>query len=257
MNKWPGFLAETLLMLASSRSRQHNSGIIYIQKGHLSPNLPLERGFLFVVERTFLLFSENPLTNRPGCDILYVKDDGGVYHRHVRFIPLHLRISNFGILKKGIKTMQVPAKNRSPTYQKISLTKTQQSFFRATDAVASLSNHNQAKLGCVLVDKHRIVSSGHNSSTRCSPLQKQMDTARFGFPDKHRGPVHAETACLLPLIRQGYDMSRSDLYIVRRHKNGSLALSRPCPGCMSLLRANGVRRVFFSVEGGFAVERVG
>ena len=133
---------------------------------------------------------------------------------------------------------------------------TQRGFFRAADAVASLSDHKQTKLGCVLVDKHRIVSSGHNSSTRCSPLQKQMDTARFGNPDRRRGPVHAETAYLLPLIRQGYDMSRSDLYIVRRHKDGSLALSRPCPGCMSLLRANGVRRVFFSVEDGYSVERI-
>ena len=152
--------------------------------------------------------------------------------------------------------MQAQTKNRSPTYQKISPTKKQQSFFRVADAVASLSDHKQTKLGCVLVDKHRIISSGHNSSTRCSPLQKQMDTARFGFPDQHKGLVHAETACLLPLIRQGYDMSRSDLYIVRRHRNGSLALSRPCPGCMSLLRANGVRRVFFSVEGGFSEERI-
>ena len=136
------------------------------------------------------------------------------------------------------------------------LSRAQKRFFRVADAVASLSDHKQTKLGCVLVDKHRIVSSGHNSSTRCSPLQKQMDTARFGNPDKHRGPVHAETACLLPLIRQGYDMSRSDLYIVRRHRNGSLAISRPCPGCMSLLRASGVRRVFFSVEGGFSEERI-
>ena len=152
--------------------------------------------------------------------------------------------------------MQAQTKNRSPTYQKISPTKKQQSFFRVADAVASLSDHKQTKLGCVLVDKHRIISSGHNSSTRCSPLQKQMDTARFGFPDQHKGLVHAETACLLPLIRHGYDMSRSDLYIIRRHRNGSLALSKPCPGCMSLLRANGVRRVFFSVEGGFSEERI-
>ena len=147
-------------------------------------------------------------------------------------------------------------KNRSPTYETISPTKTQQSFFRAADAVSALSNHKQTHLGCILVDKHRIISSGYNSSTRCSPLQKQIDVARFGDPDKHKGPVHAETACLLPLIRQGYDMTRSDLYIIRRHKNGSLALSRPCPGCMSLLRANGVRRVFFSVEDGYSVERL-
>ena len=99
----------------------------------------------------------------------------------------------------------------------------QRGFFRAADAVSSLSNHNQSKLGCVLVDKHRIISSGHNSSARYSPLQKKMDVSRFGSPDQYKGLVHAETSCLLPLIRQGYDMSRSDLYIVRRHKNGSLS----------------------------------
>ena len=158
--------------------------------------------------------------------------------------------------KKGTKNMSPLTKNRSPTYENISPTKTQQSFFKAADAVLSLSDHSFAKLGCVLVDKHRIVSSGHNSSTRCSPLQKKMDVSRFGNPDQHKGPVHAETSCLLPLIRQGYDMTRSDLYIVRRHKNGSLALSRPCPGCMSLLRANGVRRVFFSVENGYSMEKI-
>lgn len=132
----------------------------------------------------------------------------------------------------------------------------QKGFFRAADAVASLSDHNQTKLGCVLVDKHRIVSSGHNSSTRCSPLQKQMDTARFGPSDKHKGPVHAETDCLLPLIRQDIDISGSDIYLSRRHRDGSLALSRPCPGCMSLLRAVGVKRAYFSVEGGYAMERI-
>lgn len=132
----------------------------------------------------------------------------------------------------------------------------QRALFQAADAVASLSDHRQAKLGCILVSGHRILSSGHNSSTRCSSFQKQMDTARFGFPDQHKGTVHAETACLLPFIRQGIDVSGSDIYLSRRHRDGSLALSRPCPGCMSLLRAVGVKRAYFSVEGGYAMERI-
>ena len=93
--------------------------------------------------------------------------------------------------------------SRMTTSPILHLSRAQRGFFRAADAVASLSDHNRAKLGCVLVDKHRIISSGHNSSTRCSPLQKQIDTARFGFSDKHKGPVHAETSCLLrPVYRQ-------------------------------------------------------
>ena len=157
-------------------------------------------------------------------------------------------------VKNAENCLNVSDKNSA--FSSLIPSRSQRSFFRAAEVVSSLSDHPRFHLGCVLIDGHRIISSGYNSFTKCSPLQKKMDMSRFGSPDQHKGPVHAETACLLPLIRQGYDMSRSDLYIVRHHKDGSLALSRPCPGCMSLLRANGVRRVFFSVEGDYSVERV-
>ena len=157
-------------------------------------------------------------------------------------------------VKNAENCLNVSDKNSA--FSSLITSRSQQSFFRAAEAVSSLSDHPRFRLGCVLIDGRRIISSGYNSFTKCSPLQKKMDVSRFGSPDQHKGPVHAETACLLPLIRQGYDMSRSDLYIVRRHRNGSLAISRPCPGCMSLLRASGVRRVFFSVEGGFSEERI-
>ena len=137
-----------------------------------------------------------------------------------------------------------------------SFSKTQLAFFRAADSVRVLSNHPSAQLGCVIVDKHRIISSGYNSITKCSPIQRDIDIKRFGNPDMHKGPVHAETHCLLPRIKQNYDLSRADLYIVRRHKNGKLAMSHPCPGCMSLLRANGVRNIYFSTEGGYSKEKV-
>lgn len=146
--------------------------------------------------------------------------------------------------------------NRPPTYNPILPSRTQQAFFRAADSISKLSDHPQTHLGCVLIDKHRIVSSGYNSFTKCSPVQKRLDIERFGNSDQHRGPVHAEVSCLLPLIRQNYNMVGSDLYIVRRHKNGILAISRPCPGCMSLLRANGVKRVFFSIENGYSMEYI-
>ena len=151
--------------------------------------------------------------------------------------------------------VNLPIYNKTPTYKPLpQLTRRQRSFFESAKAASLLSDHPQFHLGCVIVDGSRIISSGCNSITRCSPIQQKLDHNRFG--GEHKGVCHAETACLLPFIRQGYDMSRSDLYIVRRHRNGSLAISRPCPGCMSLLRASGVRRVFFSVEGGFSEERI-
>lgn len=133
-------------------------------------------------------------------------------------------------------------------------TKKQMSYFNASLAISEQSNHQHSKHGCVVVDKHRIISSGANSITRCSPIQRSIDYKRFG--GEHRGVVHAETCAMLPLIKQGYDMSGCDVYVSRRHKNGSLAMSRPCSGCMSLLTACGVRRVFYTVENGYASEKI-
>lgn len=161
------------------------------------------------------------------------------------------------IFHNASKTLCVERGGSYPTnYIPLCPSRAQRALFQAADAVSSLSDHQQNRVGCVLVSGHRIISSGHNSSTRCSPLQKKMDIVRFGSSDRHKGPVHAETDCLLPLVRQDIDISGSDIYLSRRHRNGSLALSRPCPGCMSLLRAVGVKRAYFSVEGGYAMERI-
>lgn len=161
------------------------------------------------------------------------------------------------IFHNASKTLSIERDGSYPTnYTLLCPSRAQRALFQAADAVSSLSDHHQNRVGCVLVSGHRILSSGHNSITRCSPFQKQMDIVRFGNSDRHKGPVHAETDCLLPLIRQGIDISGSDIYLSRRHRNGSLGLSRPCPGCMSLLRAVGVKRAYFSVEGGYAMERI-
>ncbi len=151
--------------------------------------------------------------------------------------------------------VNLPIYNKTPTYKPIpQLTRRQRSFFESAKAVSLLSDHPQFHLGCVIVEGSRIISSGCNSITRCSPIQKKLDHNRFG--GEHRGVCHAETAALLPLIRQRADFASCTAYLYRSHKDGSLAISRPCSGCMSLLRAVGIRRVFFTVEGGYAVEDI-
>lgn len=133
-------------------------------------------------------------------------------------------------------------------------TKTQLSYFHASDAMREQSNHPQYKLGCVVVQGHRIISSGCNSVTKCSPIQRAIDIKRFG--GEHKGVVHAETCALLPLIKQGVDLRGAEVYVSRRHKNGVLAMARPCAGCMSLLTASGVKRVLYTAESGYASEKI-
>ena len=151
--------------------------------------------------------------------------------------------------------VNLPIYNKAPTYKPLpQITRRQRSFFESAKAASLLSDHPQFHLGCVIVDGSRIISSGCNSITRCSPIQQKLDHNRFG--GEHKGVCHAETSALLPLIRQRADLTSCAAYLYRSNKDGSLALSRPCSGCMSLLRAVGIRRVFFTVEGGYAVEDI-
>lgn len=151
--------------------------------------------------------------------------------------------------------VNLPIYNKTPTYKPLpQLTRRQRSFFESAKAASLLSDHPQFHLGCVIVESSRIISSGCNSITRCSSIQQKLDHNRFG--GEHRGVCHAETAALLPLIRQRADLASCTAYLYRSHKDGSLAISRPCSGCMSLLRAAGIRLVFFTVEGGYAVEDI-
>ena len=133
------------------------------------------------------------------------------------------------------------------------ITKAEKSYFRAAKAVSKMSDHPQHKIGCVVINKHTIISSGYNSRSKCHPLQAKIDTKRFGV--ECRGCIHSETSALLPLIRDGIDLTKASIYIYREHKNGTSAIARPCPGCESLIRACGIKKVFYSIENGYAKER--
>lgn len=192
----------------------------------------------------------------------------GYHHQGTRLIKSDNWVGNWwdGLFRiKRKETIQVnitfninvnfPIYNKTPTYNLLpQLTHRQRSFFESAKAVSILSDHPNFHLGCVIVEGSRIISSGCNSVTRCSLIQRKLDNNQFG--GEHRGACHAETAALLPLIRQRADLTSCAAYLYRSHKDGSIAMSRPCSRCMSLMRAVGIRRVFFTVEGGYAVEDI-
>jgi deoxycytidylate deaminase len=132
------------------------------------------------------------------------------------------------------------------------ITKTERSFFNAAKAVSELSDHPQYKLGCVVVLGHRIVSSGKNSHTKCHALQAKLDKEMFGC--ECRGLLHSEVDALRPLINNNVDLSRASVYVYRQHKNGTLGLAKPCPRCMKLIKQCGIKKVYYTTEGGYANE---
>jgi deoxycytidylate deaminase len=134
------------------------------------------------------------------------------------------------------------------------MTKTEMAYFRAAKAMSELSNHPKHKLGCVVVKGHKIISSGYNSISKCHKVQAQLDMERFGV-DYCPGKIHAEIDTLLPLIKRRVDLSKATIYVYRQHKNGDLAMARPCTSCQKVIRQCGITKVFYTTDAGYCCEK--
>jgi deoxycytidylate deaminase len=132
------------------------------------------------------------------------------------------------------------------------MTKSERAYFNAAKAVSELSDH-RVKVGCVVVNKHRIIGSGFNSNTKCHKVQALLDKEIFGC--ECPGKLHAEVATLLPLIRDGVDLSKGSIFVYREHRDGTIACSRPCARCERLIKQSGIKKIYFTVENGFAEEK--
>lgn len=131
------------------------------------------------------------------------------------------------------------------------ISKKEKSYFNAAKAISKLSDH-RCKLGCIVVKGHKIISSGHNSQTRCHGRQAEIDKKYFGCECK--GPVHAEFDALNYLINQRTDLSGAEIYIYRDINNGELAMARPCPRCMELIKSCGIRKIKYTGHNSYITE---
>ena len=131
--------------------------------------------------------------------------------------------------------------------------KANKAYFRAAKAVSELSDYPIHKLGCVVVSKHSIISSGCNSKSKCHPLQAKLDTEKYGV--ECAGKCHAEISALLPLIRDKVDLSNASIYVFRQHKDGTLAMARPCSSCQKMIKELKIKKCFYTIESGYAVEK--
>lgn len=133
------------------------------------------------------------------------------------------------------------------------ITKTEKAFFNAAKAVSELSDHHY-KLGCVVVDHHKIISSGHNSKSKYHRFQAELDQKFFNMTSL--GPVHAEIDALLPLISKKADLTNATLYVYRQSMTKTIATARPCPRCMSIIKQLGIKKIKYTTYDGFATEKI-
>lgn len=133
------------------------------------------------------------------------------------------------------------------------LTNSQRSFFDITKKVSELSTYHRsnAKVGCLVVCGHRIISSGFNSD-KTNPLQKRYNKFRFSEESPHK--LHAEVSALLPLLNKDVDFSKVKIFTYREKSDHSLGKSRPCKSCMALIKDLGIKNIYYTTDNGYCHE---
>lgn len=123
-------------------------------------------------------------------------------------------------------------------------------FFTAAKNELSRSTHPRIHIGAVIVSKNVIIGRGTNFH-KSHPLQKKFSRFRHR-PDNPHHYMHAEVAAI---VNAGTtDLSGCSMYIYREDKRGNIAICRPCPSCMALIKAVGIKTIYYTTEEGFCKE---
>lgn len=100
-------------------------------------------------------------------------------------------------------------------------------------------NRHTFKLGAVIVDRKRVVMARFN----CLKTHTKL---RSYSPWPY---LHAESYAILSLGLE--NCNNKTMYVVRVRSDGSIGLALPCSSCMALIKAVGIREVFYSTYEGY------
>lgn len=126
------------------------------------------------------------------------------------------------------------------------MTNRQKRFFNIAREVSYLSDYTRTKVGAVVVEGNRVISTGHNSN-KTSTIQHKYNTYRFNSVNGCSAKIHAEVAALTPLInRKDIDWLHTSIYIYRELKDGTISCARPCAACAKLIKDLGIRNIYYS-----------
>lgn len=104
------------------------------------------------------------------------------------------------------------------------------------------SNHHSHRISCLIVRGGKIIGRGFN-----------MIKTHPHSPQKNFKQIHAEFAAVLDSC---YDVEGATAYIFREKKDGTLAVSKPCPSCHEFLVKQGVSEIVYSFHDSFKKERI-
>lgn len=127
-------------------------------------------------------------------------------------------------------------------------------YLKCAKEISNNSDFPRIHIGCVVVQGHRIISSGYNSATKTSSVQSHINKKHFRCDCL--GKLHAETMALLPFLKTHTSLAGATVYTYREMANGELGKSRPCPRCMSLIKSLGIKKIVYTTDCGIAKEKL-
>ncbi len=137
------------------------------------------------------------------------------------------------------------------------MTNKEKRLFRIAREVSLMSPFEGPRIGAIVVDGNRILSTGFNSN-RTRPLQYKYNFYRnFEHYRDSISKEHAEISALSPLIGKEVKWKRVSIFIYREHRNGGKACSKPCPACDKLIHDLGIKNIYYIDKyGNYVKERV-
>lgn len=136
------------------------------------------------------------------------------------------------------------------------ITKRDIKFFNFAKTISNSSTYKKHKLGCVIVYRKQIISVGWNDCKTCT-TQARYNKFRNLEGNNILHQIHAETMALKKIRFLDIDFSDVELYVYREHRNGVKALAKPCKACQALITSMGISIINYTIEGGYACERIG
>ena len=107
-------------------------------------------------------------------------------------------------------------------------------FIRVAVEEAVKSDY-KINVGCVIFDKGKLISKGHN----CRRHHRNLHPNFY----KYRGEIHAEMNAIINAKR---DLKNTSILVVRVNNQNQLRLSRPCSICMGYIDYIGFKNIFYS-----------
>ena len=119
------------------------------------------------------------------------------------------------------------------------------------------SGCGSARIGTVVVYKGTVLAKGWNSNKTHS-TQAHFNKVRYKNTGNHYLPdkIHSEVMALTKIKYLDIDFSKVEVYIYREFKNGKMAMCRPCPACMKMIKEMGIRTIHYTTEDGYATEKL-